>query len=287
MLVFDKVAINIGNALEKAMHPINNRHFGIHGLAVQYYNGTSVVPGYIVRQTGTKRFVVTDGSHPATVLLAPTTAIATALATVGNQGYCTMLVVPPVSGSGATFTPSFGIDTAVVAGGGTGYTVGDTLHLTGVTGGTLAVATVSTGVITGVTVSAVGGTASLVASPVSVTGGTGAGATFTVKYKLLAITSTGGSGYSVGESLSFAGMTADTLPTAHVATITSGAATTVTVDTAGSGITVAGAGPGAGSGATQHASNLEEFVLWTTEGNKLSWTVGLSVNGSAYIATFS
>ncbi len=70
------------------MHPINKKHFGPLGLAVQFYNGTAVVPGYITKQLGSQRFAVTDGTYQRICSLAPTSAIAIALAT--NPTYCTM-----------------------------------------------------------------------------------------------------------------------------------------------------------------------------------------------------
>lgn len=47
--------------------PLNKRNFGApttegNEIKVQFHNGTSSVDGYIVRQTGSKRFVCSDGS---------------------------------------------------------------------------------------------------------------------------------------------------------------------------------------------------------------------------------
>jgi hypothetical protein len=70
------------------MHPINKRNFGPLGLAVQYFNGTGVVAGYITKQLGSQRFEVTDGTNPMICTLSPTTAIAEALA--ANPSYCAM-----------------------------------------------------------------------------------------------------------------------------------------------------------------------------------------------------
>lgn len=70
---------------------------------------------------------------------------------------------------------------ATVASGGTGYTVGNTLTITGGTGtaATLTVTTVSSGVITGVSVLSAGNYSVFPPTdPVSVTGGSGTGATF-------------------------------------------------------------------------------------------------------------
>lgn len=73
-----------------------------------------------------------------------------------------------------------------VAGGGTGYTVGDVLTVQGGIFSTpveLTVNTVAAGVITAVSVSNAGNYTEAPTSPVSVTGGTGSGATFTVTFE--------------------------------------------------------------------------------------------------------
>lgn len=73
------------------------------------------------------------------------------------------------------------VTAAAVAAGGTGYTVGDTLTVSGGTGGpsaTLTVSTVSSGAITAVTVASAGAYTTAPSNPASVTGGTGSGATF-------------------------------------------------------------------------------------------------------------
>lgn len=70
------------------MHPINNKFFGTAGLAVKFYNGTATVTGYIVRQLGTNRFVVSDGTHTVTAYLVSTLAEATNL---GNG----TIIAPP------------------------------------------------------------------------------------------------------------------------------------------------------------------------------------------------
>jgi hypothetical protein len=75
------------------MHPINKNVFGsgVGKMSIQFHNGTSVVTGYIVKQTGTKRFVATvDGVNTFVVTLAPTLAIAQAL----TAGYANLLVTP-------------------------------------------------------------------------------------------------------------------------------------------------------------------------------------------------
>jgi hypothetical protein len=69
------------------MHPINSNNFGTNGIAVyQYYNGSTVGSGYIYKQIGSNKFIVTQQTTKSlvigdpttqTVALAPTTAIAT------------------------------------------------------------------------------------------------------------------------------------------------------------------------------------------------------------------
>lgn len=117
------------------MHPVNAKtNFGIKGIQVRYYNGISVVNGYIIKQVGTNRFNVTDGSHPKTCFLAQN---ATEVAAIGasRPSICTI----PISGGlgttphGATFTPVYALDssTITVANGGFGWSGGDGLIITG------------------------------------------------------------------------------------------------------------------------------------------------------------
>lgn len=74
--------------MNEQLHPINSRYFGVHGIKVRFYNGTSVVNGYIVSQPGVSVFYVSDGTVKKRVRLAPTTAIANALSS--NPTYCTI-----------------------------------------------------------------------------------------------------------------------------------------------------------------------------------------------------
>jgi hypothetical protein len=304
------------------MHPLNSRFFGPTGMAVSYYDGTSVVTGYVTKQVSYNRFDVTDGTTPKRGLhLAPTTTIAQNLSThptyftiplhpfnsaasgatftvhygvesatvvtqngthwnvsdtlalpsgagsltvatvgsgliatvtIGAAGNYTSLFSDPVTctraaGASGTFTPHYAVDTAIIAAGGAastaGYTAGDTLTLATTGSATIIVDTVDGGggILT-FHVGARGDVTALASNPRSVTGGTGTGATFTLKYRLLSVTSSGGSGYNVGDTLTFTGLTATTAPTAHISVATSHAATTVVVDTAGVGITAAASG---------------------------------------------
>ena len=92
------------------MHPVNKKNFGSAGIQVNFFNGVDVVAGWIVKQTGTSKFVVTpDGTNLYTCVFAPTTAIATNLSsaippfvikahTLGVY-YMTIPVVNPTGGT--------------------------------------------------------------------------------------------------------------------------------------------------------------------------------------------
>jgi len=299
------------------MKPINKKNFRATGMGVSFYNGTAVVTGYVVKQSGTNKFVVTDGVNTMKVRLAQTTAFATSLAshptfctipletlsvgkgasftphykvqsgtvvnstgtgwnvgdtlslpsgagtltvatvgTGGNAGKIATVTVgtagdytafPPrpatctrAAGTGGTFTAHYGVDSVSVAAKGSAYAIGNVLALTGTTSGTVTVDTVdgAGGVLT-YHVTAAGDVTALPANPLAVTGGAGTGATFNAKYKLISVASSGGTGYNVGDTLVFTGLVATTAPTAHISVATSHAATTVVVDSAGSGITTA------------------------------------------------
>ena len=99
---------------------------------------------------------------------------------------------------------------ATIAGGGAGYTVGDTLTIVGGTftvAATLTVLAVSAGVITSVTSPQNGLYTVAPTTPVSVTGGTGSSATFNVSFGIstsFTIT-TAGSGYVESPTVTFSG----------------------------------------------------------------------------------
>lgn len=137
------------------------------------------------------------------VLTAPAGVIATVR--IRNAGLYTTAPSDPVSvtggtGSGATFDMTFGTNgwtrrratgcpsaaqSAVVAAGGTGYTVNDTLTVSGGTFGhaaTFRVVTAPAGVVGTVALIDPGDYAATPSNPASTTGGTGTGCTLTVTY---------------------------------------------------------------------------------------------------------
>lgn len=79
------------------MHPVSKVHFGdAEGqIAVKFHNGTSAVTGHIVKQIGSTRYVVSDGSTTKTCTLASTTAAATTLV----AGKMTIEIVPHGGGA--------------------------------------------------------------------------------------------------------------------------------------------------------------------------------------------
>jgi hypothetical protein len=111
----------------------------------------------------------------------------------------------------ATATMELAAVTQTVVSGGTGYTVNDTLVISGGTFGTAAqfvVSAVSGGVITAVVRGSIGvGYTALPSNPVSVTGGTGSGATFNASWAITNVftITNAGSGYVEQPTVSFSG----------------------------------------------------------------------------------
>lgn len=137
--------------------------------------------------------------------------------TAGGNSYTTALTAsisaPNIAGGvQATMSVGVGAITQAISSGGTGYTVGDILT---VSGGTfinsapqaIRVDAVSGGVITGISISVFGQYTVLPTNPVSVTGGTGTGATFNLSnwsYTGHTITNAG-SGYTSQPTVTFSG----------------------------------------------------------------------------------
>jgi hypothetical protein len=117
------------------------------------------------------------------------TAITRTVTGSGYTSFPSVAISAPTTAGGVQATASVGSmvnSAATIAGGGTGYTVGNVLTVVGGTpagsSATLTVATVSSGVITSVTPTNFGQYTALPTNPVSVTGGSGSGATLNLTY---------------------------------------------------------------------------------------------------------
>jgi len=225
------------------MHPINSRNFGSGSgkMLVRFDDGNSVVDGYIVKQLGTDRFRVTDGSTTVDCRLAQTSLeVATP-----PEGVAALRGRSESAGASAVLVPRFRLKTATVVAGGSGFDVADTITLTGGTGTAiiLTVATVNSGAVLTVTNTNLGlytalpGTVNGAGRLVTTFTTSGVGTDFTVRivFELASFTiSTAGTGYAVGENLIFAGRNdADTYK-AEIATVNgSGGITGLTVTAAG------------------------------------------------------
>ena len=67
------------------MHPINPKSFGETGILALFSNGTALISGWVKKQVGSSRYIVTDGTVTKTCTLAQTTDEATTL----PAGTCT------------------------------------------------------------------------------------------------------------------------------------------------------------------------------------------------------
>jgi hypothetical protein len=177
--------------------------------------GTDANVSIAVETKGTGAIDLAPGSRGINISNGGTVTALTR--TAGGSAYTTfpsVAITAPTTAGGvqatASVTRMFN-STATIAGGGTGYTVGDTLTVVGgtpfSTTATYTVATVSAGVITSVTAVSQAYTV-LPSNPVSVTGGTGTGATLNLTWAVdpngLSITSAG-SGYVEQPTVSFSG----------------------------------------------------------------------------------
>lgn len=164
---------------------------------------------------GTGAINLAPGSSGVNVSNGGTVTAITRTATgTGYTSIPTVTISAPTTAGGvqATATCTMGIGSASIAGGGTGYTAGDTLTIVGGTffaAATLTVNTVSSGVITSVSVATGGSSYSVLpTNPVSVTGGTGSGATFNLSNYFVSVAFTitnAGSGYVEQPTVSFSG----------------------------------------------------------------------------------
>jgi len=176
---------------------------------------------------------------------------------------------------------------SAVAGGGTGYTVGDILTVSGgtsVIAATLEVLTVSSGVITAVRVRNAGLYTSTPSNNASVTGGTGSGATFTLTWgtngwtsrrangcpeaAVSATVGAGGTGYTLNDVLTVSGGTFSSAATFRATGVSAGVVTAVTLVSHGDYTTTPGnpasTTGGTGSGCTlnvTYGSGEREIIL--------------------------
>ena len=200
------------------MHPLNKKNFGTSGMAVTFYNGSSTVTGYVLKQISQNKFNITDGTNTKDgLLLAPTTAIATAIDS-GNAAYFTVPVYSHnTSASGGSFTLHYGVYSGSVAAGGVGYNVNDILTFNSTGSACLQALTVSTtgAIETLELVSSPGNVNSLPANPVATTFTTG-GASFAGSITATTLTVTGSvtGTILVGQVLGGAGVTGGTTITA-------------------------------------------------------------------------
>jgi hypothetical protein len=166
-----------------------------------------------VNPKGTGAFNVAAGANGLNLSNGGTiTAFArTALGTYTSNPSVAISAPTTAGGVQATGTAIIQNNSATIAGGGTGYTVGDTVTLVGGTlatggAGTFRVASVSGGVITSVDTSNFAQYSVAPTNPVSVTGGTGSGATLTVSYIFgYIVSSNAGSGYVEQPTVTFSG----------------------------------------------------------------------------------
>jgi hypothetical protein len=183
--------------------------------SVQYYSaGSDTNISMAIQPKGTGAINLAAGSRGVNISNGSTVTVITRTAT--GSGYTTpptWTASAPTTTGGVTASGSVNniiLVSATVAGGGTGYTVGDTLTIVGGTfsvAATLTVLTVSAGVITSVTSPQNGLYTVAPTTPVSVTGGTGSSATFNVSFGIspnFTIT-TAGAGYVEQPTITFSG----------------------------------------------------------------------------------
>lgn len=94
------------------MHPINKKHFGPEDgkIAVRFHDGSTVVDGHIVKQLGTHKFRVSDGTTTVDAVLAPDASVAASL----TSGFFT---IPVETSDGNDYVTRLTASTAVTASG--------------------------------------------------------------------------------------------------------------------------------------------------------------------------
>jgi hypothetical protein len=176
--------------------------------------GSDTNVSYAIRSKGTGAIDLAAGSSGVNISNGGTVTALTRTANGTNYtGVPSVAITAPTTAGGvqATATVRVLLNSATVANGGTGYTVGDVLTISGATGpnpnARLNVTAVSGGVITAVTVNATAIMDTVPSNPASFTGGTGSGATFNCLYVIensFNITNAG-SGYVEQPTVSFSG----------------------------------------------------------------------------------
>jgi hypothetical protein len=175
--------------------------------AVQFQTlGSDTNVSLAVQTKGTGAIDLAAGSSGVNISNGGTVTAVTRIATgSGYTSFPTWTASAPTTAGGTTASGSvnnmFGT-AATIAGGGTGYTVGNVITVVGGTpttgGATFTVTAVTGGVITSVSALNFGPYTALPTNPVSVTGGSGSGATLNVTYAVSAngyTITTAGSGY--------------------------------------------------------------------------------------------
>ena len=187
---------------------------GATGKAVQFQSlGSDTNISQAIQSKGTGAIDLAAGSSGVNISNGGTvTAITRTSAGTSYTSQPTVAITAPTTAGGVQATATVTIVLAAVssiAGGGTGYTAGDVLTISGGTSAQtaqLTVSTVSAGVITAVTVSRGGDYTVAPSNPASVTGGTGSGATFNLTFGILTFTITNaGSGYVEQPTVTFSG----------------------------------------------------------------------------------
>jgi hypothetical protein len=226
--------LNTAGAIDVRIQPLGIRSFSFNSVtsAVNYGTwinaaagssptlgvaGTDTNISMALQSKGTGAIDLASGSSGVNVSNGGTV---TALTRTNGGSYATfptIVISAPTTTGGVQATASVVAafnQSATIANGGTGYTVGDTLTMVGgtptSTAGAFTVSTVSAGVVTAVT--AVSKAYSVLpTNPVSTTGGTGTGCTLTVFYAIdpggLSVTNAG-SGYVEQPTVTFSSGTA-------------------------------------------------------------------------------
>jgi hypothetical protein len=191
----DSVGLGAKQSFTVSFKDAGNKPIASRVLVVTSANGNTIAPhagsncsGGACTTDGSGQFTidytgVTDGKDTLTVTPQACGNDATSAQQAVQVAAQTLTIVAPADNAEIPFGTNFSAG-AEIAGGGTGYIVGDTLTLSGGTSTTpaqLVVTSVSgTGAIIGFTVRNAGDYTVLPTSPATATGGSGTGATFTV-----------------------------------------------------------------------------------------------------------